>query len=119
MGVSTWADLAAMRARGERPKLPVFVTTGTRLSRNLYGVGALTIDVKSGDKMPVRLLDGLDVILVLDNCMQSVGVKHLMDERDCRAKRLRAWCRCGNELTICPVPCQDFCRLNSFEAKCG
>ena len=105
--MSTWADLSALRAAGQKPRLPVIVTTNRYLERNLRGVGALVIEHDAGAPMPVQALLGLEVILMLPNCMQGLAVKQLMDARGVCCARLRAWCRCEKQLTVVPQACSE------------
>ena len=95
----TWADLAELRARGQRPALPVYVTNRPVLARNMNDVGCLTILHRSGEPMPVELLRGLDVRLDFDLCETAGLVKRLMDRRDVQPASLRAWCRCARGFT--------------------
>jgi hypothetical protein len=103
--MSSWRQLQEMRSRGERPALPVIVTTSSRLEGNLRGVGALVIEHRPGERMPVQVLDGLRVILALDRCDRALAVKHLMDGRGVRCERVQAWCRCSKQLTAVPTTC--------------
>lgn len=91
----TWSDLAALRLRGLRPELPVYVTTRWILARNMTDVGCIAILHKRGEPMPVRWLHGLDVMLDFDDCETAAKVKRLIDQREVQPRRLRAWCRCA------------------------
>jgi hypothetical protein len=100
----TWADLRALREDGRRPALPVFVTTAARFAGNLLDAGVAAILHAPGRRMPVDLLEGLDVILDLGPCGRAGAVRRLCDAHGVTC-RLTAWCACDGELTLMPRPC--------------
>jgi hypothetical protein len=107
--MSTWADLAAMRQRGEKPQLSVFVTNHERFARNMWGVGSLVILHQQGEVIPVELLEGLDVVLMFPRCAVASRIRHLMDERGVKCASVRTWCTCGEGLTATPYAnCDDY-----------
>lgn len=103
----TWNDLRAMRLRGQRPALRVFVTTDERFARRMGWVGAAAIVHEVGTPMPVELLDGLDVILDLGRCERAGAVQRLCDAKGVTLERCQAWCRCDQSLSIGPRPCEE------------
>lgn len=103
----TWADLRALRLRGQRPALRLIVTTDERFARRMAWVGCATIVHEAGTPMPVELLDGLDVILDLGNCDRAGKVKRLCDGKGVNLARCEAWCRCAQILTVAPKPCDE------------
>lgn len=96
MGLATWSDLAALRLRGLRPELPVYVTNRWILARNMTDAGCVAILHRSGEPMPVRWLHGLDVMLDFDSCELAGRVARVMAQRDVQPRSMRAWCRCAN-----------------------
>lgn len=105
---TTWDSLRLLRSHGQKPALPVIVTTKPDLPRRLWGVGCMVIVHKAGDVFPVKLLDGLDVILVLDRCELGNSVFRLADAKGVKFARLQAWCHCGAHLTVAPILCESY-----------
>ena len=101
----TWSELADIRRKGLRPDLPVYVTDRWILARNMRDVGCVAILHKSGERMPVELLTGLDVRLDFSDCGKAARVKRLMDLREARPQRLRAWCKCAGEFVAVCTDC--------------
>jgi len=105
--VSTWEDLGRLRLAGRKPTLPVIVTTNRYLPWNLMGVGAMTILHEAGKPFPVGLLDGLDVILMLDNCEQAGKVARVMRTKGFAWKSCESWCKCAKELVLYGGKCDE------------
>lgn len=103
----TWALLAEARRQGMKPALPVFVTDRWMLARNMADIGCMTILHKRGEPMPVKLLDGLDVRLDFGRCELAGRVKRLMDAKDVKPAKLRAWCDCARDFVAVCGPCDD------------
>lgn len=105
-----WDDLAQLRSRGQRPLLPVVVTTWPGVwrphARDLSDAGVLVITHEPGTPMPVALLEGLSVILALENCGQTDAVCRLLRQRGIKAT-VHGWCACYREFTVTPAPCED------------
>lgn len=102
---TTWDSLRLMRLHGQKPALPVIVTSKPHLPQRLAGVGCLVILHRAGEVMPVKLLDGLDVIFNFDRCELVTHVMHLAKAKGVTFERTRAWCGCANLLTILPMSC--------------
>jgi hypothetical protein len=105
--VSTWEQLGMLRLSGRKPSLPVIVTTNRHLPWNLSGVGAMTVLHESGKPLPVGLLDGLDVLLVFENCDQAGKVNRLMRTKGFAWRSCSAYCKCEQRLTTCCGPCVE------------
>lgn len=60
---------------------------------------------EAGTPLPVKLLDGLDVIFMLDRCDKASAVWRLMQERGVKPSRMRAWCNCFDQLVAAPADC--------------
>lgn len=103
--VNTWSQLERIRAAGQRPFLPIIVTTNRRLPWNLDGVGAMTILHQRGEAMPIELLEGLNVILMLNDCEQAANVNRLRRAKSVMWKSCAAWCECEKTLTTCVGRC--------------
>lgn len=98
--IAGWNDLAELRIRGQRPVFPVIVTDRWILARNMTDVGCVAILHKRGEPMPVRWLDGLDVMLDFGQCELAGRVARLMRERDVKPKSVRAWCDCARAFVV-------------------
>jgi hypothetical protein len=107
----TWKDLAELRAAGQKPLLPIIVTTWPKPwrphAREIFERGAMVITHKSGEPIPVKLLDGLRVILALDSCDQTSAVCRLLAARGVKAQSIHGWCQCYREFTACPAKCAE------------
>jgi hypothetical protein len=102
-----WEALRMIRMGGHKPGLPVIVTTKPGLPRRLQGVGCLTILHRAGEVMPIKLLDGLDVIFFFDRCKLALHVKHLAQAKGVRFASAKTWCTCANLLSILPLSCDS------------
>lgn len=100
-----WDALRLMRLAGQKPALPVIVTTKPDLPRRLEGVGCLVILHKAGEVMPIKLLEGLDVIFNFDRCALELHVEHLAKAKGVKFASSRVWCGCANLLSILPMTC--------------
>lgn len=100
-----WDALRQLRLGGRKPALPVIVTTKPNLPQRLEGVGCLVILHKAGDPMPVKLLDGLDVIFNFDKCELVNHVMDLAEAKGVTMTSAKAWCGCANLLSILPLNC--------------
>lgn len=94
----SWEDLRELRERGQRPALPVCVTTDFWRCRDRAEAGALVIVHKAGERFEAQLLDGLEVELFLDGCAQTSAVARLIREREVAPASVVAWCKCWGEL---------------------
>lgn len=103
----TWVDLRALRLRGQRPTLRLFVTTSERFASRMAWVGCAAVVHEAGTPMPVELLDGLDVIFDLGNCERAAKVKALCDAKGVNLARCETWCQCAQNLTVAPKPCSE------------
>jgi len=106
-GTTDWDALRMLRMSGQKPALPVIVTTKPRLPQRLEGVGCLVILHKAGEPMPIKLLDGLDVIFMLDTCGLMIHVEQLRKAKGVEFASARAWCGCAQLLTILPMSCES------------
>jgi hypothetical protein len=117
----TWKDLAELRAKGQRPLLPVIVTTWPSPwrphARELFDRGVMVVTHEAGKPIPARLLEGLDVILALENCGQTTAVCALMRSRGVKAT-VHGWCACYREFTSCPAPCKQTHEQVSIVESC-
>lgn len=106
----TWRDLAELRAQGQKPALPVIVTTWPKPwrphAKELFERGAMVITHEPGTPIPARLLEGLDVILALENCGQTTAVCKLLKARGVTAT-VHGWCQCYREFTAVPATCKE------------
>jgi hypothetical protein len=102
-----WDALRLMRGHGKKPALPVIVTTHPRLPQRLHGVGCLTILHKAGEVMPIRLLDGLDVIFFFERCDMVIGVQQLAKAKGVKFGWAKTWCSCAGLLSIAPFTCES------------
>lgn len=110
--ICTWRQLAELRGRAQRPALTVFVTTKPWWAKRLVGVGAMTIVHKPGEPMPVGLLDGLHVILALEDCGQAQAVWRLMKRKEVFPAKCEAWCWCEEALTVSVGDCKTLRELD-------
>jgi hypothetical protein len=104
----TWDALRQLREGGEKPSLPVIVTTKRELPRRLDGVGCLTVLHEAGTPFPVELLDGIDVIFFFDKCELAGQVQRLAKSKGVKFGWARAWCTCGSFLTVAPLACDSY-----------
>lgn len=106
-----WTDLAELRGKGQRPLLPVVVTTWPKPwrphGRELFDAGVMTITHEAGKPIPVALLEGLRVILALENCGQTSAVMRLLRQRGVQVESLHGWCACYREFTSAVAPCKE------------
>ncbi len=109
-----WDSLRLLRSHGQRPSLPVIVTSHRWLPNRLWGVGCLVVYHPPGTPFPVRLLDGLDVILMLERCELAEFVQRLADTRGVQFARLRTWCACERALNVSTCDCKDFKPVNDW-----
>ncbi|MDP9090166.1 MAG: hypothetical protein M3O26_15650 [Pseudomonadota bacterium] len=105
--ITDWDALRQLRMAGKKPTLPVIVTTKPQLPQRLDGVGCLVILHKAGEVMPIKLLDGLDVIFWFDRCELELHVKHMADAKGVTFERSRVWCNCAGLLSILPMSCDS------------
>jgi hypothetical protein len=105
LGTTDWDALRMLRMGGQKPSLPVIVTTKPLLPQRLEGVGCLVILHKAGEPMPVKLLDGLDVIFNFDKCGLTDHVMALAKAKGVEMGRVQTWCGCANLLSILPLNC--------------
>jgi hypothetical protein len=107
--VGDWELLRELRRNGQKPNLPVIITTLRKIDRALDGIGALVVLHESGTPMPVNLLEGLDVIFWFDTCGMATKVFALCAERGITlGEFVRAWCSCGKHLTVAPISCESY-----------
>lgn len=95
--MSTWTDLAALRKRGSRPKLPVYITNNYDLCRAEADKGALVIVVKQGEKFQFGLLHMLDVRFRLPSCEAVKRVSQRIMELEILPASAQTFCICENE----------------------
>lgn len=95
--MNTWDELAGLREKGQRPALPVFLTTRKNLSWNI-GREFFVIHVPRGTKFLCELLAGLRVILMLDDCKQAAKVIALLKAKSIECEEVRVWCECQKTL---------------------
>lgn len=118
--MSAWADLRAIRAMGQKPALPLHVTTDYRRCWDAHNQGALVIEHKPGERFEHGLLAGLDVVLHLDDCKQTYAVSRALQGLTSKPRSVLGWCKCEGELsTGCWPNCTigDECR-EAWEALC-
>lgn len=104
--MSTWDDLRDLRLEGHKPHLPVIITTKAQLPEALDGVGCMVILHEAGTVMPIKLLDGLDVIFMFDRCELAAHVNKLAKSKGVTFASAKSWCKCGELLTILPLSCE-------------
>lgn len=97
----TWDDLRAMREQGQRPALPVAVTTKGWHWRSLADIGCMVIEHRAGERFPVELTEGLPVLLFLD-CRQAQAVAKLFRSKGQWPASVQSWCECRKSLTCAP-----------------
>jgi hypothetical protein len=104
-----WDALHKLRLAGKRPAFPIFITSpySRKFEENLGAVGAMVIRHAPGERMPVELLDGLDVCLHFGNCDMGGRVVQLMRAKGVTPKSLKVWCNCGDGYTVSCGPCDD------------
>lgn len=107
IGPCDWDALRQMRLAGSKPSMPVIVTSQPHLPKRLEGVGCLVILHRSGDVMPVKLLEGLDVIWFFEQCHLAEFTWKLCKDRGVKLARSRVWCGCANLLSILPMWCHS------------
>jgi hypothetical protein len=73
----------------------------------LEGVGCMVILHKAGDPMPVKLLDGLDVIFFFDRCDLAAHVGQLAKSKDVKFARAQSWCCCSGMLSVVLCSCES------------
>lgn len=104
---TTWDALRQLRLGGQKPALPVIVTTKKHLARALDGVGCMVIVHEAGTVMPVTLLDGLDLIFYFDTCALAETVWRLAKSKGVELASARAYCGCTGITTIAPMSCES------------
>lgn len=104
---TTWDALRQLRIGGQKPSLPVIVTMNEKLPQRLWGVGVLVIVHKAGEVMPIKLLDGLDVIFMLDRCDLLTSVRRLAKAKDVVMTSSKVYCPCVDILTMLPMCCES------------
>lgn len=100
-----WDALRQLRLGGQKPSLPIIVTTKPYLPRRLYGVGCLVILHRAGEVMPIALLEGLDVIFWFDRCELVIHVDRLAKSKGIKFGWVKVWCSCAGVLSILPMSC--------------
>lgn len=105
---SAWDTLRMIRLHGKKPESMVIVTTNAELPARMRGVGALVIHHKPGEVMPVKLLEGLDVILMLGTCGLASTVWKLCKTRGVKLASCRTWCNCAGLTTVAPMSCESY-----------
>lgn len=116
----SWSDLAGLRSRGQRPALPVVVTTWPKPwkphARELFDSGVMVIEHEAGTPVPVHLLEGLRVILAFENCGHTAAVCRLLRSRGIQPESLNGWCACYRQFTAVPAPCdQTHDQINAIQ----
>jgi len=104
--VSDWNQLRELRSTGNKPALPIIITSKKYLPRRLPDT-CMTIIHEAGTPMPVELLEGLDVIVWFDRCEIASAVWKLLKAKSVKCSCFRAWCTCGSMLTIAPMDCES------------
>lgn len=109
--IATWDDLAALRAAGKRPGLPVVVTLRRADAWRVFTEPFCVIVHEPGKPFPVELLDGLEVLLRMP-CPQAAAIARLIRAKGVAVRRCESWCDCAAELTQFPSPsCRDWTPL--------
>ena len=96
-----------MRLAGQKPSMPVIVTSQAHLPKRLEGVGCMVILHRAGDVMPVKLLEGLDVIWFFEQCHLAQFTWKLCQDKGVKLARSRVWCGCANLLSVLPMWCHS------------
>lgn len=109
-----WDALRMLRQSGQKPTLPVIVTTKPDLPRRLEGVGCLVILHRAGEVMPIKLLEGLDVIFNFDKCGLVTHVMDLAKAKGVVMGWTKVWCGCANLLSILPMNCYSHHEMNKW-----
>ena len=105
---STWDALKELRESGQKPTLPVIVTTKRHLPYRLQGVGCMVILHEAGKAMPVALLESLDVIFFFDRCDLVVSVWKLCSSKGVKMASTKVWCACDGSLSVAPLLCESY-----------
>lgn len=114
LGTCDWDALRMMRLQGHKPSLPVIVTTIPHLPKRLEGVGCLVILHKSGEVMPIKLLDGLDVIFYFKQCDLTATIWDFAKAKGVQFASCRTWCSCSELLSILPMWCDSWAEGEKF-----
>ena len=100
----TWQELAAMRAKGLRPAVPVAILSG-RWGRTLWeSMPCIHLD----DAPRLELLRGLDVAL-FTGCGPAREIAKQMRDSGVFARRLLTWCEADK--TLAPLYGSCTCRI--------
>jgi hypothetical protein len=102
-----WDALRLLRLHGQRPSLPVIITTKPYLPQRLEGIGCMVILHKAGERMPVKLLDGLHVIFFFERCELGGHVTQLAKEKRVTFASSQTWCCCDGRLSTLPLSCES------------
>lgn len=103
----SWDSLRLMRTQGVKPQSAVIVTTQEKLPARLAGVDALVILHKAGEVMPVKLLEGLDVIFMFEKCELAEKVWRMCEKNRCMPSSAKAFCKCVGITTVAPMSCDS------------
>lgn len=114
---ATWEQLHELRAAGKRPTYRVVVTTDPSFAHRVADPAVMCIVHKPGAAMPVELLEGLDVLLWLDNCDQCTAVLRLCRAKEIQPRDLRLWCSCFRHFDTGCSPCKDATETLSWIAS--
>ena len=112
--IATWQDLHELRQCGKKPALPVVVTDRKSTAYAVPDNRTLVIFHEPGRPMPVHLMVGLDVLLMFDNCDRAAAVSRLLKKSEVQPARVRAWCECEQDLTVCGGSCADMVGVNTW-----
>jgi hypothetical protein len=103
-----WDRLQELRAKGQRPLLPVFITTEGKWKYRLPR-SYLVIEVKPGEAFRSDLLEGLDVILAL-GCDRAARVVKAINDQNIVCRSVTAWCPCTKEMVVAGWDCSTMAK---------
>lgn len=87
--------------------MKLIVTTSSRMAFGMDRIGVMVIVHRSGEPMPVELLEDLDVIFWLGDCDKNAAVLKLLNSRGVTVRAFKCWCDCEQILTSLVAPCGE------------
>lgn len=104
---ATWEQLRVLREAGRKPALMVVITTQRWFVRGWDQQGVMCILHRPGEKFPVELLEGLEVLVWLDNCDQTYALIRHMSLKGVQAKNFHHVCKCYSCCDSWCRPCSE------------
>lgn len=97
----TWQDLRTLRSRGQKPELPIVITSGRW--PGLWDTDICCIDANG--PMDLELLSGLTVLL-FTGCRLSENIALELRRNAIQPKRLLGWCQAQGALVYATGGCK-------------